>query len=160
MKLSRTASYALQAALRLAEARSGKPVPCSRLAEEGRLPARFLLQILRNLVHHGILESTRGVEGGYSLQRSPDDVSLLEVIEAVDGPLTASVPQDERLPAKSRAKLEQALANATARMRRELSAVTLAQLLPRGRPRAARRRAGSSPARATRGRKGSRGTRG
>ena len=51
------------------------------------MPERFLLQILRVLVTHGILKSTRGVEGGYSLSRSPEAISLLEVIEAIDGPL-------------------------------------------------------------------------
>jgi Rrf2 family protein len=66
VKLSRTASYALQAVLQLAQSdASGYPVPCSRLAAEGKMPERFLLQILRSLVTHGILGSTRGVDGGY-----------------------------------------------------------------------------------------------
>ena len=67
MKLSRTVGYALQATLQLARARPSQPVPCSRLATEGEMPERFLLQILRNLVAHGILGSTRGVDGGYTL---------------------------------------------------------------------------------------------
>lgn len=129
MKLSRTVSYALQATLQLAQADSQVPVPCSRLAAEGKMPERFLLQILRNLVAHGILGSTRGVEGGYTLERSPDEISLLEVIEAIEGPLISAVPVGEGLPEGSRTKLEQALAEVTALARRELEAVKLADLL-------------------------------
>jgi len=131
MKLSRTVSYALQATLRLAQAPSGAPVPCSRLAAEGKMPERFLLQILRNLVAHGILGSSRGVEGGYRLERPPEEISLLEVIEAIEGPLVSAVPAGEGLPAESRARLEQALSEVTNIARRELEAIKLAHLLPK-----------------------------
>lgn len=130
MKLSRTVSYALQATLQLAQANTDAPVPCSRLATEGKMPERFLLQILRNLVAHGILGSTRGVEGGYTLERSPEEISLLEVIEAIEGPVISAVPVGEGLPSDSRAKLERALADVTATARRELEAIKLAHLLP------------------------------
>src|SRR4029078_8838136 len=95
MKLSRTVAYAVRATIQLAQTNSGAPVPCSRLASEGHMPERFLLQILRNLVTHGILHSTRGVDGGYSLERKPDDISLLDLIEAIDGPLIAMLPDPE-----------------------------------------------------------------
>lgn len=130
MKLSRTVSYALQATLRLAQSQSGAPVPCSRLAAEGKMPERFLLQILRNLVAHGILGSSRGVEGGYRLERPPEEISLLEVIEAIEGPLVSAVPAGEGLPPESRARLEQALSEVTNIARRELEAIKLAHLLP------------------------------
>lgn len=130
MKLSRTVSYALQATLQLAQADTDAPVPCSRLAMEGKMPERFLLQILRNLVAHGILGSTRGVEGGYTLERSPKEISLLEVIEAIEGPVISAVPVGDGLPDESRNKLEQALADVTAVARRELEAIKLVQLLP------------------------------
>ena len=131
MKLSRTASYALQAVLQLAQSdASGYPVPCSRLAAEGKMPERFLLQILRTLVTHGILGSTRGVDGGYSLERSPDEISLLDVIEAVDGPVTPSLPPAEGLSEQANSKLKCALAGITELARRELAAVKLIHLLP------------------------------
>lgn len=130
MKLSRTVAYALQATLQLAQSSTGIPIPCSRLASEGKMPERFLLQILRNLVAHGILESTRGVEGGYTLERNPDDISLLEVIEAIDGPLTSAMPMNEGLAPESKSKLEQALTGVTDMARGELKAVKLAHLLP------------------------------
>ena len=130
MKLSRTVSYALQATLQLARSDSVSPVPCSQLAAEGKMPERFLLQILRNLVAHGILESTRGVEGGYTLERAPEEISLLEVIEAIDGPLLANVPTGQGLPEESKDKLGQALGEVTAVARQGLEAVKLADLLP------------------------------
>ena len=87
MKLSQSVAYAIHAVLRLASGGESAPVACGRLAADGKMPERFLLQILRNLVAHGILESTRGVEGGYTLDRAPEDISVLEVIEAIDGPI-------------------------------------------------------------------------
>jgi len=130
MKLSRTVAYALHATLQLARTETKGPVPCSRLAAEGHMPARFLLQVLRNLVAHGILGSTRGVEGGYVLRRSPGDISLLEVIEAVDGPLNSTLPVHEGLPEESRTKLECAWREVTELARRQLQSVKLAHLLP------------------------------
>lgn len=130
MKLSRRVSYALQATLELAELGSKSPVPCSRLAADGKMPARFLLQVLRTLVAHGILRSCRGVDGGYTLTRAPEKISLLEVIEAIDGPLVPSFSADDSLLGRSKAKLEWALHQVTERLRSELGAIKLTDLLP------------------------------
>lgn len=130
MKLSRTVAYAVQATLQLAQSNGAGPVPCSRLAAEGKMPERFLLQILRNLVAHGILASTRGVVGGYSLERAPDDITLLEVIEAVDGPLTANLPLTDGLSPETKSRLDDAMRNVNETSRRELARVRLADLLP------------------------------
>ncbi len=129
MKLSRTVGYALQATIQLAEAESGAPIPCSRLASEGGMPERFLLQILRNLVTHGILQSTRGVEGGYTLERPSNEISLLELIEAVDGPVGSQPPLTEGLSRESLERLTAALEEVTATARRQLSAIKLSSLL-------------------------------
>ena len=129
MKLTRTASYAVRATIQLAESTSESPVPCSRLASEGKMPERFLLQILRSLVRHGILRSTRGVDGGYALSRSPDDISLLEVIEAVEGPLGADTQQVISLPMASRLAVDRALRRVADNARRQLAAVKVSQLL-------------------------------
>ncbi|MHB1038201.1 MAG: RrF2 family transcriptional regulator [Pirellulales bacterium] len=137
MKLSRTVAYAVQAAIQLAEYSPGTPVPCSRLAADGQMPERFLLQILRNLVTHGILQSTRGVDGGYTLDRSPEDISLLELIEAIDGPLKPSLPVSDGLPPESVERLHEALRAVTANACRELDAVKLAYLMPSRKPQTA-----------------------
>jgi Rrf2 family protein len=129
MKLSRTVAYAVQAAVQLASSDSKSPVPCSRLAADGRMPERFLLQILRSLVTHGILRSTRGVDGGYTLTRAPADISLLEVIEAIDGPLLAGSDLDVQLPAASQESLRSALEQVTATARSQLQSIKLSQLI-------------------------------
>jgi len=128
MKLSRTVSYAVRATLQLAKSESSAPIPCSRLASDGGMPERFLLQILRMLVTHGILRSTRGVDGGYSLNRPPDQVSLLEVIEAIDGPLDSESGEGtDGLNVES--SLQSALRQVTQTARQQLAAIKLSQLL-------------------------------
>ena len=129
MKLSRTVAYAVRATLQLAENPSETPVPCSKLASEGNMPERFLLQILRNLVTHGILRSTRGVDGGYTLTRSPEDISLLDVIEAIGGPLDAGEAGSDGLPELSQVRLQTALREITATSREQLEAIKFSQLL-------------------------------
>src|SRR5689334_1398705 len=130
MKLSRTVSYAVRATLQLAQLEAHGPVPCSRLASEGKMPERFLLQILRNLVTHGILRSTRGVDGGYSLVRPADQISLLEVIEAIEGPYDAALAQAGEMDPEAENKLKNALNQVTTTTRNQLEAIKLSQLLP------------------------------
>jgi Rrf2 family protein len=130
MKLSRTVVYAVQATIQLASAQSDQPVPCRRLAIEGQMPERFLLQILRSLVNHGILHSTRGVDGGYSLDRSPKDISLLEVIEAIEGPLGPILPTAEgKASQRAYARLREAVDEVGANMREQLQAIKLSDLI-------------------------------
>ncbi len=129
MKLSRTVSYAVRATLQLAQLSQQGPVPCSRLAADGKMPERFLLQILRNLVTHGILRSTRGVDGGYALIKPADQISLLEVIEAIEGPYDAALEIGDGLTEDSQHKLRDALGSVTASTRRQLESIKLSQLL-------------------------------
>ncbi len=94
------------------------------------MPERFLLQILRSLVTHGVLRSTRGVDGGYALNRPAEEISMLEIIEAVDGPISSGMPTAERLAEDTRQVLENALGEVRSNTRRVLGSVMLAQLLP------------------------------
>ena len=95
------------------------------------MPERFLLQILRNLVNHGILQSTRGVEGGYTLERRPEEISLLQIIEAIEGPLNSNMPISDSLPLECQEQLRDALKEVTATARRQLDAIKLSSLLCR-----------------------------
>jgi Rrf2 family protein len=131
MKLSRTVEYALQATLHLAQSNSGAPVPSSQLAAAGSMPERFLLQVLRSLVNRGILNSTRGVVGGYALGRSANEISLLDLIEAIEGPLVAGLPETQSLPPAAVATLRQTLDRAVNALRTELQALKLSDLLPK-----------------------------
>jgi Rrf2 family protein len=87
MRISRKAEYALRALLLLARDNPDKVHQIQELSEAGRIPVKFLEQILLALRNHGILSSKRGVGGGYSLKRRPSDMSVLEVIELMDGPI-------------------------------------------------------------------------
>ncbi len=128
MKLSRTLSYAVKGVALLAESKPGRPVPCRELAAKGHMPERFLLQILRGLVNHGILASTRGVEGGYSLNGPASEVSLLDVFEAVDG--NVSFELDDCDPISH--ALDTAMHALNEDMRSRLSSIRLSDLADRG----------------------------
>ena len=69
----------------LARRGGAAPVPILEVAEARGIPLHFLEQIFAGLRRAGILQSQRGVKGGYSFQRLPAEVSILEVVEAVDG---------------------------------------------------------------------------
>lgn len=85
MFLSAKAEYACLALLELA-ARHGqpKPIPLTEVAEKHGLKKPFLVQILLQLKGHGLVSSTRGATGGYQLSKSPEQVSLWDVLTVVD----------------------------------------------------------------------------
>jgi len=129
MKLSRTIAYAIQATLQLSAGERGVPIPCSRLADAGRMPERFLLQILRSLVTRGLLRSTRGVDGGYYLARSPEQISLCDIVEAFDNPLNPNLPVLESLSPDVRKRIVAVLNGASHAAHQELSKLTMADLM-------------------------------
>jgi Rrf2 family protein len=129
MKVSRTIAYAIHATLQLAGGERGVPIPCSQLANEGGMPERFLLQILRSLVTRGLLRSTRGVEGGYCLARPADEISLRDIVESFDNPLCPSVPDLDGLSAGARKRLMATLTQASSAAHHELENLTVADLV-------------------------------
>jgi Rrf2 family protein len=86
MRLSAKADYALRAAVELA-AHGDDHVKAEALARAQSVPLRFLEHILLDLKHAGLVASQRGAEGGYWLARAPAEISLADVIRAVEGPL-------------------------------------------------------------------------
>jgi Rrf2 family protein len=126
--MSRASAYAISAVLQLVETPPGVPIPCSQLAKTGEMPERFLLQVLRNLVNHGLLKSIRGVDGGYYLQRPAGEITLLHIIEATDGPLTPVVPPLDGISELSRARLHAMLQDINADACRRMAAVKLTDL--------------------------------
>ena len=80
--------YALAALVELAGA-GEDPVPIGELARRRDIPAQFLEQLFATLRRAGVVKSQRGVKGGYLFDRKPDEVTVLEVVEILDGPLGA-----------------------------------------------------------------------
>jgi Rrf2 family protein len=89
--LSRKSKYGLKALLVLVEEGDQRPVQSAELAERQGLPKKFLEAILLQLTRHRLLLSRKGRGGGYVLSRRPGDITVGEVIRALDGPL-ALVP--------------------------------------------------------------------
>jgi Rrf2 family protein len=130
LRISRASTYAVLAAVQLSDSPSSPPVPCSQLAKLGDMPERFLLQVLRSLVNEGLLKSTRGVDGGYRLAKPQSQITLLEIVEAIDGPIQPELPQIAGLAPQSQRRLTEALGDIADDAKRRLAGVTLAQLKP------------------------------
>jgi Rrf2 family protein len=92
MKLTRACGYALHAVEYLAARGDGRPVASHRIAEARGVPERFLMKVLRPLVSARVLLSLKGPNGGFRLARPASQITLLEVVEAVDGPLRGHAP--------------------------------------------------------------------
>jgi Rrf2 family protein len=92
MKLTRASSYALHAVAFMAAQKQNKPVASHLVAKARGIPERFLLKVLKPLVSARVLHSIKGPNGGYRLARAPADISMLEVVEAVDGPIRGLAP--------------------------------------------------------------------
>jgi Rrf2 family protein len=86
MRVSAKADYALRAVAELASASEG-PLKRERIAAAQDIPMDYLENILLELKHVGIVQSQRGASGGFRLARKPHDISLADVIRAVDGPM-------------------------------------------------------------------------
>src|SRR5690349_8918015 len=99
MLFSAKAEYACVAMLELA-ARYGDPKPArlADVADKHGIPQRFLVQILLDLKRAGLVASTRGAAGGYALARSPDDVTLYDVLKVIDPPEQHTRPDDPLQP--------------------------------------------------------------
>ena len=87
MQLSRKADYALRAVRHISTLPKGKLGSINSIAEAEAIPREFLAKILKDLTRTGILVSYQGVTGGYRLSRAPKEISFLDVIEAIEGPI-------------------------------------------------------------------------
>ena len=87
MQITRQADYAVRAIMYLSQIGSDKKAATSQIAEDQDIPLSFLAKIIAQLSVAGLLQTMRGARGGVSLARHPDEISLLEVVEAIDGPI-------------------------------------------------------------------------
>jgi Rrf2 family cysteine metabolism transcriptional repressor len=79
--------YALRALAELGRSGGDGPVPIGDLAKRRHIPVQFLEQLFAVLRRAGVLRSQRGVKGGYSFARPPGEITVLEIVELLDGPL-------------------------------------------------------------------------
>lgn len=87
LRLSKKADYALMAMRHLAVASDCRCASARVIAETYGIPLELMAKILQRLVRKGLLRSQHGIHGGYQLEREPDSISVLEVIQAIDGPI-------------------------------------------------------------------------
>jgi Rrf2 family protein len=89
MRISAKADYAVRAAAELAAAPEARPVKGEHLASAQGIPLKFLENILADLRNAGLVRTRRGAEGGYALTRPAEEISVADVMRAVEGPLAA-----------------------------------------------------------------------
>jgi Rrf2 family protein len=133
MRISAKTEYACIAMLELAsQFGSGEPVRIRRIAERHSVPPRFLVQILLQLKGAGLVASVRGAAGGYQLLKPPQEISLGNVMEVIDGSQEESGPTSSASPDSPAVKvLMQAWKDVAAVQRKMLNQITLADLLER-----------------------------
>ena len=87
LSITTKSPYALRALVELYRQGDSAPVPIGELARRGEIPVQFLEQLFATLRRAGVLRSQRGVKGGYQFARAPATVTVLDVVELLDGPL-------------------------------------------------------------------------
>ena len=96
MRLTAKSEYGVLAAIDLACHFGEGPVSAREIAERRGIPPRFLEQLFVSLRRAGIVTAVRGAKGGFVLSRTPDEITVLDVVEALEGPLVASVCDSAR----------------------------------------------------------------
>ena len=133
MRLTRASSYALHAVVHMAAQKQNKPMASHHIAKARGIPERFLLKVLKPLVSARVLHSIKGPNGGYRLARAASDLTMLEVVEAVDGPIRGQTPQlqvegDGQLDRR----LEKICDQSSEQVRKHLQKVRISELAAKG----------------------------
>jgi Rrf2 family protein len=87
MQITRQADYAVRAIIYLSQLNPGEKASTKNIAEIQQIPLSFLAKIVAQLSVAGIINTLRGAKGGVSLSRHPEEISVLDVVEAIDGPI-------------------------------------------------------------------------
>jgi len=106
MRLGRAAAYAVFATTHLAEHANGTPIQGREVAESCGIPSGHLLKILQQLVRAQILSSERGPAGGFVLRKPAGEITLLEIIEAIEGPINGDLLLRNVAAAKEEARVK------------------------------------------------------
>lgn len=98
MRISRSTGYALLAVGYIAKSKDVKIILSQSISKEYNIPLEYLLKILQQLVRANVLRSKRGPRGGFSMAKPPEKTTMLEIIEAVDGPMIGQLDLMEQAP--------------------------------------------------------------
>jgi Rrf2 family protein len=130
MRISAKADYAVRAMVELAATVEEKPIKAERIATAQDIPLNFLENILGELRHAGLVRSHRGAEGGFRLARDPTEISVADVIRAVDGPLASvrGAPPEESEYKGASETLPRVWIAVRASLRRVVEHVTVADI--------------------------------
>ncbi len=105
--------YAVRALAELARRGNAAPVPIGEIARARDIPVQFLEGLFATLRRAGVLQSQRGVKGGYSFARPPAEITVLEVVELLEGELGAAAPADGQVWAEAVGAVKSVLAGTT-----------------------------------------------
>jgi len=105
--------YAVRALAELARRGNAAPVPIGEIARARDIPVQFLEGLFATLRRAGVLQSQRGVKGGYSFARPPAEITVLEVVELLEGELGATAPADGQVWAEAVGAVKSVLAGTT-----------------------------------------------
>jgi len=130
MKLTRASAYTLKALAYVARQKTTDPIPSHVMAAEARgIPELFLLKCLLRATSAGLLRSVKGPNGGYVLARPAREISMLEIVEAVDGPIRGQAPLTDEGNGALNNKLEKICKDSADQVRKHLEKVHVADLL-------------------------------
>lgn len=129
--LSVEGDYGLRAVIYLACQPDGKITFVNEIARDQLIPVNFLFKILRKMVKAGVVKSYRGPHGGYVLAKQASEITFLEIIEAIDGPLVANrcLSVETQCMLERSCKMLNAWQRIQSHMKTELSSLTIADLL-------------------------------
>jgi Rrf2 family protein len=111
----------------MAGQKKGQPIASHLIARKKGIPERFLLKVLKPLVSARVLSSVKGPNGGYHLARAPGDITLLDVIEAVDGPISGQAPAGQQDGQLNR-RLEHICNQTAEQVRKQLGKIRVSEL--------------------------------
>ena len=135
MEISRRTDYGVRVILDLANLQDGERASTQEIAERQSIPAPFLAKIVSQLSTSGLLETYRGARGGVVLARPPSEINLLDVIEALDGPirLNRCVIEPDNCPHEGKCPVHDIWIEAQRDLTRVLTSVTFDSLAEQGR---------------------------
>src|SRR5262245_8783024 len=130
LRLSKKADYALMAMKHLAQRTTPSSTSAREIAEQYDIPIELMAKVLQRLVRTGLLASTQGTRGGYTLGRPAGTISVVDVIEAIDGPFTVTACSTEKHDCEqfSKCSIRDPLWQIRERIAAALGTVTIAEM--------------------------------